>query len=160
MKLDFDRCRVFVRSLHALALIALVSCTPAPSAPYPANPKPSGKLSARLEMLAKSPALRSASAEEQARALSLPPSGPGSLMRDAQGRLLVTIRMADLAPTQLQALRDAGAVITNVAEPYRTVTAFVEIADLNAIASLTTVESVQEELAPGTGGGAVFPTAP
>ncbi len=160
MKLDFDRGRVFIRSLYVGAMIALVSCAPAAGVPYPANSKPTGKLSARLDMLAKSPALRAASAEEQARALSLPPSGSGSLMRDAQGRLLVTIRMADLAPTQLQALRDAGAVITNVAEPYRTVTAFVAPGDLAAIANLTAVQSVLEELTPARRGGVVAPPTP
>ncbi len=159
MKFEFDCCRPLVRLLQAMTLIALMSCAPSASAPYPANAKPSGKLSARLTTLATS-GLRAASAEEQARALSLPPSGPGSLMRDAQGRLLVTIRMTDLAPAQLQTLRDAGAVITNIAQPYRTVTAFVALGDLTKIAGIATVESVMEELTPARGGGIVAPPTP
>ena len=122
--------------------------------------KPTGKLSARLELLANSPSLRAASAEEQAGALSLPTQGAGSLMRDEQGRLQVNIRMADTLETQLQALRAAGAVITNVSERYHTVTAFVAPADLSAIANLAAVESVEEELSPAHGGGAVVPPPP
>lgn len=156
----------------ALALAAMVGCAPPVAVSPQATPtmvspaarptlaKPAGKLSARLQMLAQSPALGAASADEQARALSLPAQGPGSLMRDAQGRLLVNIRTADVSPNGQQELHEAGAVITNVSERYQVVTAFVAVSDLAAIASLPAVQSVQEELAPGGAGGAVFPTPP
>ncbi len=128
--------------------------------PPPSVGKPTGKLSPRLDMLANSPALRAANANEQARALSLPPNGPGSLMRDAQGRILVNIRVADVSSNTLQSLRDAGAAITFVAEAYRQVTAFVAVTDLPAIANLSNVENVEEQLSPATSGGAVVPYPP
>ena len=153
--------------VFAAAWTALAGCAPAPAATLiesrptvasPVAPKPTGKLSARLEMLAQSPSLRVASADEQARALSLPAQGPGSLMRDEHGRLLVTIGTTDFSDSGLQALRDAGVVITNVSEQYRVVTAFVAPDDLITVVTLPAVHSVVEELTPGGGGGAVFPT--
>lgn len=153
--------------VFAAALAVLAGCLPTPAATFlaptstvasPVAPKPTGKLSARLEMLAQSPSLLAASADEQARALSLPAQGPGSLMRDEQGRLLVNIRTTDFSAGGLQALRDAGAVITNVSEQYQVVTAFVAPDDLATIATLPAVLIVMEELTPGGGGGAVFPT--
>ncbi len=150
----------------ALALVLIVGCATSPTAlPSSATPRPTmgnpiGKLSARLEMLANSPDLRTASVDEQARALSLPSKGPGSLVRDAQGRVLVDIRTADVSANSLQSLRDAGAVITNVAKAYQQVTAFVALSDLTAIANLSTVLNVQEELAPANSGGAVIPRPP
>ncbi len=130
------------------------------STSLPSRPTKSDKLSARLEMLASSSTLRAANADEQARALSLPPQGPGSLIRDAQGRILVNIRSTDLSANGLQALRDAGANIVNVAEAYQQVTAFVAIADLAAIGNLPSVVNVQEQLAPANTGGVIIPNSP
>ncbi len=114
----------------------------------PAQAKSRSKLSFRLEALARSATLRAASAAEQALALSLPAQGSGSLMRDARGQLLVEIRMTDLSPAQLQALRVAGAQIVHVSERYRVVTALVNAARLTNIADLQTVQNVMEELTP------------
>jgi hypothetical protein len=114
----------------------------------PAQAKSRGKLSFRLDALARSASLRAANASEQARALSLPAHGPGSLMRNSRGQLLVDIRMTDLAPAQLQALRAAGAQIVYVSDRYRVVTALADAADLTRIAGLQAVQSVMEELAP------------
>ena len=111
-------------------------------------------------MLANSSTLRSANTNDQARALSLPPNGPGSLLRDAQGRILVNIRVADVSAPSLQALRDAGAVVENVSETYLQVTAYVAVTDLAAIANLPNVQYVEEQLAPATSGGAVVPYPP
>lgn len=151
----------------AIAIVLTAGCAapltgvpPAAPSPNPTMIKSTGKLSSRLEMLTNSPTLRAASADEQARALSLPPMGPGSLMRDAQGRVLVNIRVTDVSAAGLQALRDAGAIITTVAEPYRQVTAFVTVSDLPAIANLSHVLNVQEQLAPLTSGGGVVPYPP
>ncbi len=123
----------------------------------PAQAKSNSKLSFRLEALARSATLRAASAADQARALSLPAEGPGSLIRDALGKLLVYIRIADLSDAQLQALGAAGAQIVHVAERYHTVTALVDAADLTSIAAVSTVQSVQEELTPMTSGAATLP---
>lgn len=133
---------------------------PAAAATPAASAKPTGKLSPRLELLATSPTLRAASADDQARALSLPAQGPGSLTRDAQGRVLVTLRVNDVSAKSLQALRDAGAVISNVSETYQQVTAFVAISDLTTIANLPSVINAQEELAPMNSGGLPGPNPP
>ncbi len=114
----------------------------------PAQAKSRSKLSFRLEALARSASLRAASAAEQALALSLPAQGPGSLMRNARGQLLVDVRMTDLSPVQLQAVRAAGAQIVHVSDRYRVVTALVDAADLTNIADLQVVQSVMEELTP------------
>ena len=111
--------------------------------------KATGKLSSRLEMLSGSLALQAADPEEQARALSLPATGAGSLIRDEQGRLLVTIRMDDTSGTNLEALVKAGATIVNLAQSHQTVTAFLAVNDLQAAADLPVVQSIQEELSPG-----------
>jgi hypothetical protein len=145
--------------LCAAVFGALLGCA-APIVP-PANATQAAtKLSFRLALLVQSPQLRGATADVQARALSLPPLGPGSLMRDSQGRLLVNIRTTDVTAAGLQALRDAGADVTNVSERDRVVTAFVPIAELEAVANVASVQSVREELAPAMGGRAVFPTPP
>jgi hypothetical protein len=142
---------LLLTSCAAVSTPASIQTTPA----LPALAKSTGKLSARLEMLAQSPALSAASPAEQARVLGIPEQGPGSLRRDKEGRILVSVRMSGLAQEQLQELREAGAVIVNVSEPYRTVTAFVRPSELIACSNLAIVESIKEELAPGAGGGFV-----
>ena len=101
---------------------------------------------------------------EQARAINLPAQGAGSLMRDANGRILVNIRMTDTSETQQQTLRKAGALIQNVSDQYKTISAFVAMSDLSVIADLQTVQSIEEELTPGTdqnsAGGAMNPSQP
>lgn len=116
-----------------------------------AQAKSSSKLSFRLEMLARSSTLRAASRVDQASALSLAPEGAGSLLRDARGRLLVYIRMSDLSAAKLQALRDAGGQIVNIADRYQTVTVLVDAANLTTIANIAAVQSVMEELTPESG---------
>ena len=118
-----------------------------------ARTKSTGKLSSRLNILAQSPALRLASAADQARALDLPEQGPGSLLRDANGRLLAYIRMTDLSETQLEALRAFGVQVVHVAQPYEIVTAFIDPADANAVEGLAAVQSIREVLAPMVGDG-------
>ena len=135
---------------------AVPSATTAASAPG----TPTGKLTPRLQQLADSPALRAASADEQARALSLPASGPGSLVHDKQGRILVTIRTTDVSDSFQSTLRAAGIDIQNVSDRYQTVTAFIPLTSLSAIAVLPAVQNVQEELAPSPGSGELAPLAP
>jgi len=113
--------------------------------------KSGGKLSPRLAALAQSPTLRAASAEEQASALSLPPQGAGSLLRNEQGQLLVYVRMNDVSESQVQALRDAGAQIIHVSDRYGVVTAFVDAVSLTSIASRPAVQSMEEGLTPMAG---------
>lgn len=149
---------ITVVSVIALVMLAgsVVAQSQAPSSMAvstvsPAGPvitKSVGKLSFRLAALAHSPQLRASNVDDQARALSLPANGPGSLLKDSQGRLLVDIRTRDLSASNLQSLRDAGAMITHVSDRYNVVTALVDAADLDRLAGLQTVENVQEELTP------------
>ena len=111
------------------------------------------KLSPRLTLLVQSPALLSASPEDQAIALSLPAQGPGSLIRDGQNRLQVTMRVTDTSEAALAELTQAGAVIISSSKPYQEVTAWVSVVNLAELSSLPQVLSVTEDLMPGTGGG-------
>jgi hypothetical protein len=160
--------------LTAIILVSIVGCAPQASAPLPVSPthddsskvlmKSNGKLSSRLEMLVQSSTLRTASVNDQAQALSLPAQGAGSLAHDEAGRILVNIRLTDTSETQQQALRNAGAVIQNISDPYKTISAYVAVSDLSAVADLQTVQSIEEELTPGTdqgsAGGAMNPSQP
>jgi hypothetical protein len=117
-----------------------------------------GSLSPRLAELAK-PSLRSLPRAEQAKRLSLAPSGPGSLQRDG-ARVVVNLRFASGAVAALPALRAAGARILDVSGRYETVTAAVAPAALQAVGGVAGVRSVTESLAPivsaaGCPGGAV-----
>jgi hypothetical protein len=113
--------------------------------------KPGGKLSYRLQMLAQ-PTVASESAQGQAEALSLPAEGPGSLLKNAAGQVLVHIRLSKLSSGNLADLEKAGAKIVDVANAYRVVTAFVNVDHLNALGDLAAVKSVREVLAPETTG--------
>ena len=158
---------VVVFSLFALAACAtpVTPATPPPTAAPSATPAasapatPTGKLAPRLQQLADSPALRSASADEQARALSLPAKGPGSLVRDTQGRILVTIRTTDVSDTFQKTLLGLGTNIQDVSDRYQSITLFVPLDQLNAIAKLPAVQNVQEELAATPGSGWLAPVA-
>ena len=109
--------------------------------------KPEGKLSFRLQLLAQ-PAIGVQDNETQAQTLNLPASGPGSLMKNENGELLVYIRLTDTSEANLAALAKVGAMVTHVAEAYRTVTAYIRPTQLSALAKMDIVESVQEALRP------------
>ncbi|HXW00713.1 MAG TPA: hypothetical protein VEC93_20010, partial [Anaerolineae bacterium] len=111
--------------------------------------KPEGKLSFRLQLLAQ-PAIGVQDNEAQAQILNLPASGPGSLMKNENGELLVYIRLTEISAANLQALTDAGAKIVHIAEEYRIISAYVGFDRLISVASLSTVESVHEEYSPLT----------
>jgi len=57
-------------------------------------------------------------ADDQAAALSVAPEGPGSLTRNAKGKLLVYIGVTDVSEATLGGLRSAGAEITHVSDQY------------------------------------------
>ena len=121
--------------------------------------KPTGKLSSRLDALVNMPGLAAVGSALQAPALGLPASGPGSLLEDGQGRMLVDIRVADLSAATLQALAATGVGITHVSEQYHMVTAFAAADSLAALARMPSVENVQEELTPVHGSDRAAPDA-
>lgn len=123
----------------------------------PAAADANSKLSFRLAMLARSATLRAATSEAQARSLSLPPKGAGSLVRDASGKILVNIRVPGLDDARVQDLRNAGAQVTHVSSRYQVVTALVDAASLTNVASVSAVQSIQEQLAPWVAGAQETP---
>lgn len=128
-------------------LPSLSATLPATGAGTSLPPKSQGKLSSRLQILS-DPQINAQDNAAQARALGLPESGPGSLVRNDKGEILVAVRASDVAQTSLDALAAAGFTSTNVAESFKTVTGYVAPSQLTALAALPIVENIQEELAP------------
>lgn len=93
--------------------------------------------------------VRTASREERARALSLPPSGPGSLVQRG-GDVVVNVRAETTSPGQADALRDAGARVIHVEADLRSITVAVAPAELTALAAVPGVENISPELTPVT----------
>jgi hypothetical protein len=112
---------------------------------------PAGKLSYRLQLLAQ-PAVGIQDADSQAELLHLPARGPGSLLKNEAGEILVYIRLTDLSADTLQALTDAGASPVHIAPAYHTVTAYVGFDRLLTVADIPAVQSIQEELTPHVAG--------
>jgi hypothetical protein len=109
----------------------------------------SGKLSPRLLTLASRQSF--ASAHVEAAALSLPASGPGSLLWKPDGRVLVDIRASSTSTAAVASLRARGARIVDVSADYSTITAAVAPSALNAVADDSKVIYVSEVLAPLVG---------
>jgi hypothetical protein len=118
-----------------------------------------GKLTPTLTALARSSRLRHETSRNQARALSLPARGAGSLMR-RDGRLLVEVRVTRTSRAQLGAIRRAGGRIVHVSARYATVTAAVGYGSLRPIARLKGVQFVQEVRAPMIAGASAPGAAP
>jgi hypothetical protein len=115
--------------------------------------KPGTRLSSALATLSR-PSVRSASPAAQARAMSLPAAGPGSIQQ-VGGDVVVDVRAATTSPGLEQALRDAGGRVLATSAQYRTVTVAVAPADLSRLAAVPEVQNVQEVLTPmrsGLGG--------
>lgn len=129
------------------ALFVLGAAIPA-GAPAAASESGADGLSSRLDALADA-GLRSAPATEQARALSLAPRGPGSLLRE-DGSPIVEIRVGGRTRESLASLRAAGAQVLHVSTRYRTITAAVPERALPQVADVRAVRTVNEVLEPIT----------
>jgi len=138
------RRRIAVALGAALAASALV---PAGAAAL-ATPAAEEGLSARLAELA-APELRSAPHDLQARALSLPQDGPGSLLRNG-GRVLVEVRFDSRAAAGVDALRRIGARVADLSRREQTVTVAARPGQLRALTGVPGVEVVSEVLTPVT----------
>src|SRR5262249_33006458 len=106
-----------------------------------------GKLSTRLRALSGA-SLQSAPESAQAAAVSLPKSGPGSLVRHAGGRLVVQVRMSDLSNASIARLATHGARLISSSPSYITVTVDGPPGALRTIANDPAVSYVSEVLAP------------
>jgi len=122
-----------------------------------------GDLSPRLAELA-TPEVRSAPPRVQAKALSVPPGGAGSLQRDGN-RVLVEVRFDDGAAAGVDDLRAAGAKVVGVNPRYQTVTVAAKPEELPQLPAVPGVAGATEILAPiayaaGGSGAASAATAP
>jgi len=142
--------RLRTAAISTAAAVALSFLVTASGAAEPARPG-SRALSPRLTELVFLDRV-SLSRAEEARAVSLPADGPGSLLR-AGGRVLVDVRFEDGARPDVGALEAAGARIVHVSPRYETITAAVASRLLSAIAAVDGVQAVTEVLAPMISGG-------
>lgn len=135
------------RSTAAIAAATTVAAFLPMAGPATAAKLPgAGDLSPRLAKLAR-PAVRSAPEVVQARKLSVPADGPGSLLRRGK-RVLVYARFDRAAVAGLPALRRAGAEVIDASRRYQTVTVAAKPTELAALGRLPHVVSVKEALAP------------
>lgn len=134
-----------LRALLAAAIATLLAPAPALAASGGAD-----ELSSRLDQLAGRD-LRSAPPGEQGRAVSLLPSGPGSLLRDG-GKLVVDIRVSGDVADRAGGIEAAGAVISASSATDHLIEASVGEADLRAVGDAPGVEAVTEVLAPLSAG--------
>ncbi|HSR94183.1 MAG TPA: S8 family serine peptidase [Solirubrobacterales bacterium] len=126
---------------------AALACALAPASAAAATSSPSdGDLSPRLAELAK-PSVRSAPPAAQARALSVPAAGPGSLLREGN-RVLVDVRFDRGAAGGVDDLRAAGAEIVNVSTRYQTVTVAAKPSELRKLSTVPRVAAATEVLTP------------
>jgi hypothetical protein len=137
--------RVIRRRLLPLSLVATLAFA-APAAAAPGSGP--AALAGPLAKLAQ-PGVRTAPRAERARVLSLPPSGPGSLLQ--RGRdVVVDVRAKTTSAAQADRLRAAGAQVLHVAPDLRTITVAVAPSELTALATGPGVENVSPELTPLT----------
>ena len=135
-----------VRVARRCALALALACALTPASALARSAPRDAELSPRLATLA-APGLRTASDADQAEALSLAPSGAGSLLRDGD-RVLAYVRFDRGAAAGVEALRAAGAEIVHVSAEYQTVTVAAPPALLPRLADAPGVGGVTEALAP------------
>jgi hypothetical protein len=132
---------------QSLLLIVVLSVfVPAKAGAIMVGPKQHGPLSPALAKLAQ-PSIRSQSPEQQAEALGLPSTGPGSLVREGAG-ILVEVRFGAGALEGLDELRAAGAEVLAFSRRFQSVTAAIRPGALPAVAGVSGVGSVSAVPAP------------
>jgi hypothetical protein len=145
----------------ACALVVLGFAVPATAA---AAESESGPLSPELTQLAQ-PAVAAQPTSAQAEAIGLPAEGPGSLIHEGD-RVVVEAHFEAGALTRLEALKEAGARISVASRRYQAVALSVEPEDLDALAEVPGLSSVEASRAPivygagETASTAVAPTGP
>lgn len=108
--------------------------------------KQQGKLSTRLAaLLQRGDQVQGAAAT--ARLLGLPAEGPGSLLENAAGDVLVYI-VGSTSKSSLDTIAATGAQIVHSSERHGVVTAYADIAVLRSLAAKASVRFVQEALEP------------
>ena len=79
--------------------------------------------------------MRAASSSEQAKALSLAPEGPGSLLRKGR-RVVVDVQLERVTQASVDQMRAAGAEVVNVSHRYETITVATRPEDLGDLAAV------------------------
>lgn len=145
----------FAGGIVLLAIVMSTSTTQANS--RTALPtKAAGQLSARLTALSQLTRPTQAVAFH-AHGLSLPEQGPGSLIENAAGELLVYIRLATIDQQVLTTLGQAGVQVIHRSPQYGMLTAYVAPRNLQALAAVPGVTYVQEALEPTVNSSAPQP---
>jgi hypothetical protein len=135
------------RARIALLPIALAAALALPVAASAAADPGTGPLSPALAELAR-PAVRALPAAAEAEALGVPASGPGSLLREADGKVLVELRLADTGGLDLAPVREAGAEVVAADPALGRATVAVAPAALYALGAVPAVESATAVPAP------------
>lgn len=104
----------------------------------------------RLQQLAEA-SVSKLSLAKQAKVLSLPPSGPGSLARSSDDRVRVEIHLANTDPSTLEKLKKLGARRQMVARSFASVTAYVTPHQALEVAKLPETISVDPVFVPSVG---------
>lgn len=129
--------------VFACALVVLGFALPATAAAAESGSSP---LSPELTQLAE-PAVAAQPPASQAEAIGLPAEGPGSLIHEGD-RVVVEAHFEGGALARLEALKEAGARISVVSRRYQTVALSVEPEDLDALAEVPGLSSVEASRAP------------
>jgi hypothetical protein len=134
--------RFNLRAGQSLAIATAFACLlPSAATAAELGPRGHGPLSPALVELAEPPVASSGAAAQAAR-LDLPESGPGSLVREAGGRILVTTRFTGDPTAALDALREAGAQIVSSSAEGQTLTLAAAPEHLRDVAAVAGVRSV------------------
>ncbi|HTR73979.1 MAG TPA: S8 family serine peptidase [Solirubrobacterales bacterium] len=126
------------------ALVALACAAPGVAVAAEGGSTP---LSPELVELAK-PAVASRSPEAQAEAIGVPVEGPGGLMREEGGRVVVEAHFEAGALVRVEALREAGAKIELASRRYQTVALSIAPGDLDALAEVPGLSAVEASRKP------------
>jgi hypothetical protein len=151
-----SRSRRIAAGLFAAAVAAGAAYavpTQAEAAPAPSRvsaPQSGHHLSTRLVTLVAAEEA-GLDANETAQALSLPATGPASLLRTPSGDVVVDVRFSSYDRRDVAAVRAAGGSILNRSPAADQVTVAALPGELTAIGDVADVEYVEEELAPMTG---------
>ena len=139
------------RNLIHIVLTVVVLAAMTVTASAAVSPKPTGKLSSRLNLLAQVKGT-TLTAQGAAGLTGLPDSGAGALSLDNQGRVLTYIFLKDYNQAALTAVEATGVKIVHASERYGVVTAYASPLALTSLNSIDQVRSVTEALRPIIGG--------
>ncbi len=139
------------------AIVSLGLAYPASGASPDRSPalvnRSAGPLSPRLATLAR-PSIERSSVRAQSRAIGLPASAGGSLLRRPGGEILVRLRLTDLSNRTRAEVVATGATFVADGHDGATATVAIAVARLDDLAAVPSLRWAQEELTPHIADGA------